>query len=156
MVSSTALLSWLVVPSTSDTSISARQRLRTLQVTHGWCSAQAQYLFSWLAATMVSSTALLSWLVVPSTCATSISARQRLRTNRQYISTRAWTRVISPKHNSSAATEKNNTSTWTHNMNTGNYLAVLWIRNYFFRIRIRIRIPFSSEFWIRIRILYDQ
>jgi hypothetical protein len=26
--------------------------------------------------------------------------------------------------------------------------AVLWIRNYFFRIRIRIQ--FSSEFWIRI------
>jgi hypothetical protein len=29
--------------------------------------------------------------------------------------------------------------------------AVLWIRNYFFRIRI----PFSVEFWIRIRILLD-
>jgi hypothetical protein len=29
---------------------------------------------------------------------------------------------------------------------------VLWIRNYFFRIRILIRIPFSSEFCIRIRI----
>jgi hypothetical protein len=28
---------------------------------------------------------------------------------------------------------------------------VLWIRNYFFRIRI----PFSTEFWIRIRILLD-
>jgi hypothetical protein len=27
--------------------------------------------------------------------------------------------------------------------------AVLWIRNYFFRIRIWI--PFSAEFWIRIR-----
>jgi hypothetical protein len=25
----------------------------------------------------------------------------------------------------------------------------------FFRIRIRIQIPFSSEFWIRIRILFD-
>jgi hypothetical protein len=33
--------------------------------------------------------------------------------------------------------------------------AVLWIRNYFFPIRIRI--PFSVEFWIRIwiRILLD-
>jgi hypothetical protein len=33
--------------------------------------------------------------------------------------------------------------------------SVLWIRNYFFRIRIQI--PFSSEFWIRIqiRILID-
>jgi hypothetical protein len=29
--------------------------------------------------------------------------------------------------------------------------AVLWIRNYFFRIRIRIWIPFSAEFWIRIQ-----
>jgi hypothetical protein len=29
--------------------------------------------------------------------------------------------------------------------------AVLWIRNYVFRIRI----PFSSEFWIRFRILFD-
>jgi hypothetical protein len=28
--------------------------------------------------------------------------------------------------------------------------AVLWIRNYFFRIRIWIWIPFSAEFWIRI------
>jgi hypothetical protein len=27
------------------------------------------------------------------------------------------------------------------------YTTVLWIRNYFFRIRI----PFSAEFWIRIR-----
>jgi hypothetical protein len=29
--------------------------------------------------------------------------------------------------------------------------AVLWIRNYFFRIRIWIWIPFSAEFWIRIQ-----
>jgi hypothetical protein len=37
----------------------------------------------------------------------------------------------------------------------GLYSTVLWIRNYFFCIRIRI--PFSSEFWIRIwiRILLD-
>jgi hypothetical protein len=28
---------------------------------------------------------------------------------------------------------------------------VLWVRNYFFQIRI----PFSAEFWIRIRILLD-
>jgi hypothetical protein len=29
--------------------------------------------------------------------------------------------------------------------------SALWIRNYFFRIWIRIWIPFSAEFWIRIR-----
>jgi hypothetical protein len=37
-----------------------------------------------------------------------------------------------------------------HKCETIIFPAVLWIRNYFFG-----RIPFSSEFWIRIRILFD-